>query len=169
MDEATQALLADVPGIDRNDPAIQAALAVMRLEKPQAPRPSAEPPWLLKDLTETIASFLCPVDALALDASGSATRCVMVEGIVDGQVRVEFLGARDIYHAHKWIDVPLGGATTRLHTVGITFEWNDQGWGGQTLRSFFVWGASKKQSRCCASRCPWHSVFSGRRMSLRSR
>ena len=43
MDEATQALLADVPGIDRNDPAIQAALAVMRLEKPQAPRPSAEP------------------------------------------------------------------------------------------------------------------------------
>ena len=75
--EATQALLADVPGIDRNDPAIQAALAVMRLEKPQAPRPSAEPPWLLKDLTETIASFLCPVDALALDASGSATRCVL--------------------------------------------------------------------------------------------
>ena len=95
MDEATQALLADVPGIDRNDPAIQAALAVMRLEKPQAPRPSAEPPWLLKDLTETIASFLCPVDALALDASGSATRCVLVEGIVDGRVLVKFLGARD--------------------------------------------------------------------------
>jgi len=45
MDEATQTLLADVPGIDRNDPAIQAALAVMRLEKPQAPRPSAEPPY----------------------------------------------------------------------------------------------------------------------------
>ena len=97
MDEATQALLADVPGIDRNDPAILAALAVMRLEKPQAPRPSAEPPWLLKDLTETIASFLCPVDALALDASGSATRCVLVEGIVDGRVLVKFLGARDIY------------------------------------------------------------------------
>ena len=86
MDEATQALLADVPGIDRNDPAILAALAVMRLEKPQAPGPSAEPPWLLKDLTETIASFLCPVDALALDASGSATRCVLVEEIVDGSV-----------------------------------------------------------------------------------
>ena len=37
MDDATQALLVGVPGIDRDDPAIQAALAVMRLEEPQAP------------------------------------------------------------------------------------------------------------------------------------
>ncbi len=130
MDDATQALLAGAPGIDRNDPAIQAALAVIRLEEPQAPRPSAEPPWLLKDLTETIASFLCPVDALALDASGSATRCVMVEVIGDDEwARVEFLGARDIYHAHRWFDVPLGRAPARLHTVAITFFWSDQGWG----------------------------------------
>ena len=134
MDDATQALLAGVPGIDRDDPAIQAALAVMRLEEPQAPRPSAEPPWLLKDLTETIASFLHPVDALALDASGSATRCVLVEKIGGDAMTLELWGARDIYHAHRWFDVPLGGgrgASMRLHTVGITFEWNDQGWGGQ--------------------------------------
>ena len=43
---------------------------------------TAEPPWP-KDLTQTIASFLCPVDALALDISGSATRCVIVERSVN--------------------------------------------------------------------------------------
>ena len=52
------------------------ALAVMNQQAA-----TAEPPWP-KDLTQTIASFLCPVDALALDISGSAARCVMVERCV---------------------------------------------------------------------------------------
>ena len=74
--DINQAALGGVFDTDQqHDPAIQGASAVTGL--PQAPSPSAEPPWLLKDLTETIASFLCPVDALALDASGSATRCVL--------------------------------------------------------------------------------------------
>ena len=162
--EATQALLADVPGIDRNDPAIQAALAVMRLEKPQAPRPSAEPPWLLKDLTETIASFLCPVDALALDASGSATRCVVVERNRHFATNQVFTVSE--HRAHRLLTVPLGGARTRVHTVGITLFWRDQGWGNRKGK---VWvlrerdrapndhGISSEDVRCMKGPAP-HAV-----------
>ena len=58
MDDATQALLVGVPGIDRDDPAIQAALAVMCLEEPQAPSAT------LSELREAVTK----VEDLARDA-----------------------------------------------------------------------------------------------------
>ena len=126
--DINQAALGGVFDTDQqHDPAIQGASAVTGL--PQAPSPSAEPPWLLKDLTETIASFLCPVDALALDASGTATRCVVVEERT--HIRDNWSSYVSEHRAHRLSGVPLGGARTRLHTVGIPFLWRDQGWGNR--------------------------------------
>ena len=122
MDNYTKDMLAEVARLalagDCTHPAIRAALAVMN---------SPDPPWP-KDLTETIASFLGPVDALALDASGRATRCVTME--YEEILLPVHSGSRDVYHAHRWFDVtmPVRG---RLHTAGITFTWADQGWGAQ--------------------------------------
>lgn len=124
--DSIQAALGGVFDTDQHDPAIQGASAVTGLPQ-EAPSPSAEPPWLLKDLTETIASFLCPVDALALDASGTATRCVVVEERT--HIRDNWSSYVSEHRAHRLAVVPLGGARTRLHTVGIPFLWRDQGWG----------------------------------------
>ena len=131
--DTEQAALGGVLDTDQHDPAIQAASAVTGL--PQALSPSAEPPWP-RDLAETIASFLCPVDALALDAAGRATRCVTVERFFQPIESATIFASPDQYEAEEWFDVELGGAPRppvrgKLHTVGITFLWNDQGWGGQ--------------------------------------
>ena len=124
--DSEQAALGGVLDTDQHDPAIQAASAVTGL--PQAPSPSAEPPWP-RDLAETIASFLCPVDALALDASGTATRCVVVER--NRHFATNQVFAVSEHRAHRLLPVPLGGARTRVHTVGITLFWRDQGWGNR--------------------------------------
>ena len=124
--DSEQAALGGVLDTDQHDPAIQAASAVTSL--PQAPSPSAEPPWP-RDLAETIASFLCPVDALALDASGTATRCVVVERNRHFATNQVFTVSE--HRAHRLLTVPLGGARTRVHTVGITLSWRDQGWGNR--------------------------------------
>ena len=159
--DTEQAALGGVLDTDQHDPAIQAASAVTSL--PQAPSPSAEPPWP-RDLAETIASFLCPVDALALDASGSATRCVVVE-------RNRYFATNQVFtvsehRAHRLLTVPLGGARTRVHTVGITLFWRDQGWGNRKGK---VWvlrerdrapndhGISSEDVRCMKGPAP-HAV-----------
>ena len=124
--DSEQAALGGVLDTDQHDPAIQAASALTSV--PQASSPSAEPPWP-RDLTEIIASFLCPVDALALDASGSATRCVVVER--NRHFATNQVFAVSEHRAHRLLPVPLGGARTRVHTVGITLFWRDQGWGNR--------------------------------------
>ena len=124
--DSEQAALGGVLDTDQHDPAIQAASALTSV--PQASSPSAEPPWP-RDLTEPIASFLCPVDALALDASGTATRCVVVERNRHFATNQVFTVSE--HRAHRLLTVPLGGARTRVHTVGITLFWRDQGWGNR--------------------------------------
>ena len=160
--DINQAALGGVFDTDQqHDPAIQGASAVTGL--PQAPSPSAEPPWP-RDLTETIASFLCPVDALALDASGTATRCVVVERYRHFATNQVF--AVSEHRAHRLLPVPLGGARTRVHTVGITLFWRDQGWGNRKGK---VWvlrerdrapndhGISSEDVRCMKGPAP-HAV-----------
>jgi len=159
--DSEQAALGGVLDTDQHDPAIQAASAVTGL--PQAPSPSAEPPWP-RDLAETIASFLCPVDALALDASGSATRCVVVERNRHFATNQVFTVSE--HRAHRLLTVPLGGARTRVHTVGITLFWRDQGWGNRKGK---VWvlrerdrapndhGISSEDVRCMKGPAP-HAV-----------
>ena len=112
----------------------------------QATRP-AEPPWP-KDLTQTIASFLSPVDALALDISGSATRCVMVERNVNSIAGRRFparSGPDEELRPHRFFRVELGACAPlragenraqrivgaprpRVHTVVITFAWRANVW-----------------------------------------
>ena len=116
--DSEQAALGGVLDTDQHDPAIQAASALTSV--PQASSPSAEPPWP-RDLAETIASFLCPVDALALDASGTATRCVVVERNRHFATNQVFTVSE--HRAHRLLTVPLGGARTRVHTVGITAKY----------------------------------------------
>ena len=160
--DINQAALGGVFDTDQqHDPAIQGASAVTGL--PQAPSPSAEPPWP-RDLAETIASFLCPVDALALDASGSATRCVVVERNRHFATNQVFTVSE--HRAHRLLTVPLGGARTRVHTVGITLFWRDQGWGNRKGK---VWvlrerdrapndhGISSEDVRCMKGPAP-HAV-----------
>ena len=159
--DTEQAALGGVLDTDQHDPAIQAASAVTGL--PQALSPSAEPPWP-RDLAETIASFLCPVDALALDASGSATRCVVVERNRHFATNQVFTVSE--HRAHRLLTVPLGGARTRVHTVGITLFWRDQGWGNRKGK---VWvlrerdrapndhGISSEDVRCMKGPAP-HTV-----------
>jgi hypothetical protein len=159
--DTEQAALGGVLDTDQHDPAIQAASAVTGL--PQALSPSAEPPWP-RDLAETIASFLCPVDALALDASGSATRCVVVERNRHFATNQVFTVSE--HRAHRLLPVPLGGARTRVHTVGITLFWRDQGWGNRKGK---VWvlrerdrapndhGISSEDVRCMKGPAP-HAV-----------
>ena len=159
--DSEQAALGGVHDTDQHDPAIQAASAVTSL--PQAPSPSAEPPWP-RDLAETIASFLCPVDALALDASGTATRCVVVERNRHFATNQVFTVSE--HRAHRLLPVPLGGARTRVHTVGITLFWRDQGWGNRKGK---VWvlrerdrapndhGISSEDVRCMKGPAP-HTV-----------
>ena len=159
--DSEQAALGGVHDTDQHDPAIQAASAVTSL--PQAPSPSAEPPWP-RDLAETIASFLCPVDALALDASGTATRCVVVERNRHFATNQVFTVSE--HRAHRLLPVPLGGARTRVHTVGITLFWRDQGWGNRKGK---VWvlrerdrapndhGISSEDVRCMKGPAP-HAV-----------
>ena len=159
--DSEQAALGGVLDTDQHDPAIQAASAVTGL--PQALSPSAEPPWP-RDLAETIASFLCPVDALALDASGSATRCVVVERNRHFATNQVFTVSE--HRAHRLLTVPLGGARTRVHTVGITLFWRDQGWGNRKGK---VWvlrerdrapndhGISSEDVRCMKGPAP-HAV-----------
>jgi len=159
--DSEQAALGGVLDTDQHDPAIQAASAVTGL--PQALSPSAEPPWP-RDLAETIASFLCPVDALALDASGSATRCVVVERNRHFATNQVFTVSE--HRAHRLLPVPLGGARTRVHTVGITLFWRDQGWGNRKGK---VWvlrerdrapndhGISSEDVRCMKGPAP-HAV-----------
>ena len=113
----------------------------------QQAKRTAEPPWP-KDLTQTIASSLCPVDALALDISGSATRCVMVErcvGYMAGRRFPARFGPDEELRPHSFFRVELGawaplrawenraqrivGAPRpRVHTVGITFAWRESMW-----------------------------------------
>ena len=108
---------------------------------------TAEPPWP-KDLTQTIASFLCPVDALALDISGSATRCVMVERNVNSIAGRRFparSGPDEELRPHRFFRVELGACAPlragenraqrivgaprpRVHTVVITFAWRANVW-----------------------------------------
>ena len=159
--DSEQAALGGVHDTDQHYPAIQAASAVTSL--PQAPSPSAEPPWP-RDLAETIASFLCPVDALALDASGTATRCVVVERNRHFATNQVFTVSE--HRAHRLLPVPLGGARTRVHTVGITLFWRDQGWGNRKGK---VWvlrerdrapndhGISSEDVRCMKGPAP-HTV-----------
>ena len=159
--DTEQAALGGVLDTDQHDPAIQAASAVTGL--PQALSPSAEPPWP-RDLAETIASFLCPVDALALDASGTATRCVVVER--NRHFATNQVFAVSEHRAHRLLPVPLGGARTRVHTVGITLFWRDQGWGNRKGK---VWvlrerdrapndhGISSEDVRCMKGPAP-HAV-----------
>ena len=159
--DSEQAALGGVLDTDQHDPAIQAASAVTSL--PQAPSPSAEPPWP-RDLAETIVSFLCPVDALALDASGTATRCVVVER--NRHFATNQVFAVSEHRAHRLLPVPLGGARTRVHTVGITLFWRDQGWGNRKGK---VWvlrerdrapndhGISSEDVRCMKGPAP-HAV-----------
>ena len=159
--DSEQAALGGVLDTDQHDPAIQAASAVT--SPMQAPSPSVEPPWP-RDLAETIASFLCPVDALALDASGSATRCVVVER--NRHFATNQVFAVSEHRAHRLLPVPLGGARTRVHTVGITLFWRDQGWGNRKGK---VWvlrerdrapndhGISSEDVRCMKGPAP-HAV-----------
>ena len=159
--DSEQAALGGVLDTDQHDPAIQAASAVT--SPMQAPSPSVEPPWP-RDLAETIASFLCPVDALALDASGSATRCVVVER--NRHFATNQVFAVSEHRAHRLLPVPLGGARTRVHTVGITLFWRDQGWGNRKGK---VWvlrerdrapndhGISSEDVRCMKGPAP-HTV-----------
>ena len=159
--DSEQAALGGVLDTDQHDPAIQAASALTSV--PQASSPSAEPPWP-RDLTETIASFLCPVDALALDASGTATRCVVVER--NRHFATNQVFALSEHRAHRLLPVPLGGARTRVHTVGITLFWRDQGWGNRKGK---VWvlrerdrapndhGISSEDVRCMKGPAP-HTV-----------
>ena len=159
--DSEQAALGGVLDTDQHDPAIQAASALTSV--PQASSPSAEPPWP-RDLTETIASFLCPVDALALDASGTATRCVVVER--NRHFATNQVFAVSEHRAHRLLPVPLGGARTRVHTVGITLFWRDQGWGNRKGK---VWvlrerdrapndhGISSEDVRCMKGPAP-HTV-----------
>ena len=108
---------------------------------------AAEPPWP-KDLTQTIASSLCPVDALALDISGSATRCVMVErcvGYMAGRRFPARSGPDEELRPHSFFRVELGACAPlrawenrsqrivgaprpRVHTVRITFTWRERMW-----------------------------------------
>ena len=108
---------------------------------------TAEPPWP-KDLTQTIASFLSPVDALALDISGSATRCVMVERCVNSIAGRRFparFGPDEELRPHRFFRVELGACAPlragenraqridgaprpRVHTVRITFTWRANVW-----------------------------------------
>ena len=108
---------------------------------------TAEPPWP-KDLTQTIASFLSPVDALALDISGSATRCVMVERNVNSIAGRRFparCGPDEELRPHRFFRVELGACAPlragekraqrivgaprpRVHTVRITFAWRESMW-----------------------------------------
>ena len=108
---------------------------------------TAEPPWP-KDLTQTIASFLCPVDALALDISGSAARCVMVErcvGYMAGRgfparsgpdeelrprrsFRVELGACAPLRAGENRAQRIVGAPRPRVHTVGITFTWRESMW-----------------------------------------
>ena len=108
---------------------------------------TAEPPWP-KDLTQTIASFLSPVDALALDISGSATRCVMVERNVNSIAGRRFparSGPDEELRPHRFFRVELGACAPlragenraqrivgaprpRVHTVRITFAWRANVW-----------------------------------------
>ena len=159
--DSEQAALGGVLDTDQHDPAIQAASALTSV--PQASSPSAEPPWP-RDLAETIASFLCPVDALALDASGTATRCVVVERNRHFATNQVFTVSE--HRAHRLLPVPLGGARTRVHTVGITLFWRDQGWGNRKGK---VWvlrerdrapndhGISSEDVRCMKGPAP-HTV-----------
>ena len=159
--DTEQAALGGVLDTDQHDPAIQAASAVT--SPMQAPSPSVEPPWP-RDLAETIASFLCPVDALALDASGTATRCVVVER--NRHFATNQVFAVSEHRAHRLLPVPLGGARTRVHTVGITLFWRDQGWGNRKGK---VWvlrerdrapndhGISSEDVRCMKGPAP-HTV-----------
>ena len=159
--DSEQAALGGVLDTDQHDPAIQAASALTSV--PQASSPSAEPPWP-RDLAETIASFLCPVDALALDASGTATRCVVVER--NRHFATNQVFAVSEHRAHRLLPVPLGGARTRVHTVGITLFWRDQGWGNRKGK---VWvlrerdrapndhGISSEDVRCMKGPAP-HTV-----------
>ena len=159
--DTEQAALGGVLDTDQHDPAIQAASALTSV--PQASSPSAEPPWP-RDLAETIASFLCPVDALALDASGTATRCVVVER--NRHFATNQVFAVSEHRAHRLLPVPLGGARTRVHTVGITLFWRDQGWGNRKGK---VWvlrerdrapndhGISSEDVRCMKGPAP-HAV-----------
>ena len=118
------------------------ALAVMNQQAA-----TAEPPWP-KDLTQTIASFLSPVDALALDISGSATRCVMVERNVNSIAGRRFparSGPDEELRPHRFFRVELGACAPlragetraqrivgaprpRVHTVVITFAWRANVW-----------------------------------------
>ena len=108
---------------------------------------TAEPPWP-KDLTQTIASFLCPVDALALDISGSATRCVIVERSVNyiaGRGLPARTGRDEPLCPHRFFRVELGACARlragenraerisgaprpRVHTVRITWAWRESMW-----------------------------------------
>ena len=108
---------------------------------------TAEPPWP-KDLTQTIASFLSPVDALALDISGSATRCVTVERNVNSIAGRRFparSGPDEELRPHRFFRVELGACAPlragenraqrivgaprpRVHTVVITFAWRANVW-----------------------------------------
>ena len=108
---------------------------------------TAEPPWP-KDLTQTIASFLSPVDALALDISGSAARCVMVErcvGYMAGRgfparsgpdeelrprrsFRVELGACAPLRAGENRAQRIVGAPRPRVHTVGITFTWRESMW-----------------------------------------
>ena len=108
---------------------------------------TAEPPWP-KDLTQTIASFLCPVDALALDISGSAARCVMVErcvGYMAGRgfparsgpdeelrprrsFRVELGACAPLRAGENRAQRIVGAPRPRVHTVRITFAWRANVW-----------------------------------------
>ena len=108
---------------------------------------TAEPPWP-KDLTQTIASFLCPVDALALDISGSATRCVIVERCVNSIAGRRFparSGPDEELRPHRFFRIELGACAPlragekraqridgaprpRVHTVRITFAWRANVW-----------------------------------------
>ena len=83
----------------------------------------------VSDLLPTIAAYLDPVDALALDACGKETRCVALAApvLVSGEPR-SWHGSLDGYEAKEWLELP---RFDRAHSCAIAFLWKDQGWGNR--------------------------------------
>ena len=99
------------------------------------PNDAAPPPpeallCSVHDQLATIASYLEPADALALDASAKDTRCVALEPLrtITSDAK-SWQGAYNEYAAYPWLDLPAFGR--RPHTARLEFLWRDQGWGNQ--------------------------------------
>lgn len=81
------------------------------------------------DQLASIASYLPPRDALALDACGKESRCVVVEPTIQiSEEPTSWNGAHNDYEAKRWKTLP---SFERVHTASVAVLWRDQGWGNQ--------------------------------------